>query len=114
MADRYQTVGSIFIAQALAVELQAKRHTDFALVQLYSGDITAYRNKDSPIVLYNALSTRNLVLSPVAIVWPDDAINKQNQAALLAWTYSDATYKTNAFNSFNQCFYRLRYPCIAG
>ncbi len=72
-----------FIAQTLAVELQAKRHTDFALVQLYSGDITAYRNKDCPIVLYNALSTQlGVIASRHTLAGP--LKNKQNQAALLA------------------------------
>ena len=72
-----------FIAQALAVEVHAKRQTDFALVQLYSGDSLDYRNKDRPIVLYNALSTESGVFaSRQTLAGP--LKNKQNQAALLA------------------------------
>jgi len=72
-----------FIAQALAVELQTKHHTDFALVQLYSGDKTAYRSKDCTIVLYNALSTEfGVIASRHTLAGP--LKNKQNQAALLA------------------------------
>ena len=72
-----------FIAQALAVEVQVKRQTDFALVQLFNGDITAYRNKDCAIVLYNALSTEfGVIASQHTLAGP--LKNKQNQAALLA------------------------------
>jgi competence/damage-inducible protein CinA-like protein len=72
-----------FVAQALAVELQTKHHTDFALVQLYIGETADYRNKDRPIVLYNALSTEcGVIASRQALAGP--LKNKQNQAALLA------------------------------
>jgi nicotinamide-nucleotide amidase len=72
-----------FIAQAIAVELQVKSHTDLALVQLYSGDDLDYQQKDRPIVLYNALSTESGVFASRHTV-AGPLKTKQNQAALLA------------------------------
>lgn len=70
-------------AQALAIQLKNRRQTDLALVQLYHGDRTDYDDKDGTIVLYNALSTPNGMVSTRLNAF-GTTNQKQNQAALLA------------------------------
>ncbi len=70
-------------ARRLASELKSRRTTDLALVQIHTGDLAAYRDKNQSIVLYNALLTPDgLFASQHSLA---GAIkSKQNQAALLA------------------------------
>lgn len=70
-------------AQVMATHLKSYRQTDLALVQLYDGDRSDYRDKDRSIVLYNALYTANGVFTS-QIMLAGAAKHKQNQAALLA------------------------------
>lgn len=69
-------------AQILAAQLKIRRQTDLALVQLYAGDQSDYRDKDRTIVLYNALATPNGVVSSQIHAFGPGKY-KQNQATLL-------------------------------
>lgn len=71
------------IARVWAEQLKAQQQTDFALVQLYSGNAGDYLDKDKPLVLYNALATPNGVVS-TQLNAHGPLKHKQNQAALLA------------------------------
>lgn len=69
--------------ETLARQLRAERQTDFALVQLYAIESGSFDDKDSGIVLYNALATPQGVVSR-RLTAHGAGIHKQNQAALLA------------------------------
>lgn len=71
------------IARAWAGQLKAREQTDFALVQLYSGNANDYHDQNKTLVLYNALATPRGVVSTQLNAFGASK-HKQNQAALLA------------------------------
>jgi len=70
-------------ARHLAAQVRQQRQTDLALIQLYDGQLSDYRDKDSRIVLYNALCTPHSLISNQHKL-AGNLKHKQNQAALLA------------------------------
>jgi hypothetical protein len=77
-------------ASALAKHLQQRQAVDWQLVQLYQGSMIA---PDQPIVLYNALQTRDgLFQSSMNVA--GRLQTKQNQAAMLALDLLRRTLQT--------------------
>ncbi len=71
------------IAQSLAAEMRGSSGADWALVQLYTGSLQAFHDKNQAIVLYNGLLTEDgFYQNTRSVAGPINV--KQNQAALLA------------------------------
>jgi molybdopterin-biosynthesis enzyme MoeA-like protein len=77
-----QSLDSDSIKQ-LASQLQQSQQTDLALVQLYTGTASDYRDKQQAIVLYNALQTPDGIFTSQNTIAGSQTY-KQTQAAIMA------------------------------
>ncbi len=77
-----QTLDDTSVEQ-LASQLQQSQQTDLALVQLYTGTASDYRDKQQAIVLYNALQTPDGIFSSQNTIAGSQTY-KQTQAAIMA------------------------------